>query len=101
MNQGVASVLESLKASDLDAARSKIQEMMEKARNDREKGSVMAAAGILASMSKGKDGTVQTWEAQKVARAAQAIRRSQMADDWDRGYAETLSSYARLLSSKE
>ena len=57
----------------------------------------MAAAGILASTSKGREGGMQTWSEEKISKAAQVIRKNQMADDWDSGYADTLLGYAKLL----
>ena len=97
MNQAVAAVLEAIRKPDLEDARAKLAIIMAQAKTDREKGSIMAAAGILASVSKGKEGTFQSWKEDKVAQAAQKIKKNQMADDWDLGYADTLLGYARLL----
>jgi hypothetical protein len=97
LNQALASVLESIRKPDLEEAKTKLGAMMAQAKTDREKGSIMAAAGILASMSKGKEGGMQSWNAEKISQSAQKIKKNQMADDWDLGYADTLLGYAKLL----
>ena len=97
MNQAVASVLESMRKPDLEEAKAKLEAMMAQAKTDRERGSVMAAAGILASVTKGKEGGMQSWSEERISKAAQTIRKSQMADDWDLGYADTLLGYAKML----
>ncbi len=97
MNEAVASVLESLKKPDLEGARQKLDVLLAQAKTEREKGSVMAAAGILSSLSKGREGGMQTWDQEKMTRAAQSIKKSQMSDDWDLGYADTLLGYVKLL----
>lgn len=97
MNQAVASVLESIRNRALEEARTKLGPMMAQAKTDRERGSIMAAAGILASMSKGREGGMQTWGEDKIAKAAQTMKKNQMADEWDLGYADTLLGYTKLL----
>lgn len=97
MNEAMASVLESLKAADLEAARKKVEAIGQTTRTERDRGALAAASGILTSISKGKEGALQTWSEDKVARAADMVKKSQMADDWDRGYADVLSGYAKLL----
>lgn len=92
----MASVLESLIASDMEGAKKQVESLAQTVKSDRDKGSLMALTGILASISKGKEGTMQTWEREKIARAATTIRKSQMADEWDIGYADVLSNYAKL-----
>ncbi|MDG7012366.1 MAG: hypothetical protein JRN17_04685 [Nitrososphaerota archaeon] len=92
------SILDSLVKSDLDEARQKIQEHQPEVKSERERGSLMAASGILASISKGKDGTLHSWDSAKVERAAKSVVSSQMADDFDAGYAETLLSYSKLTA---
>lgn len=93
---GVSSILESLKNSDLDDARRKIQALTPEIRNERERGSLLAASGILSSMTKAKEGTMQSWDSARIERAAASIVASQMADEFDQGYAEALVTYARL-----
>jgi len=97
LNQAVAGVLEAIRKPDLEDAKAKLAIIMSQAKTDREKGSIMAAAGILASVSKGKEGGMQSWKEEKIAQAAQKIKKNQMADDWDLGYADTLLGYAKLL----
>ena len=93
----VSSVLESLRDSNLDAAKKKLEVLGPEVKTERERGSLMAATGIYASMVKAKDGTLQSWGPERIERAAQAIRGSQMADEFDAGYADTLANYAKLL----
>ena len=93
----IASILDSLKRSDLEDAKRKIQALTPDVKSERERGSLLAAAGIYASMSKAKEGTMQTWDNARVERAAKSITASQMADDFDMGYAETLLNYSRLI----
>ena len=95
----IASILDSLRNSDLDEAKRKIQALTPDVKSERERGSLLAAAGIYASMSKAKEGTMQTWDNARVERAAKSITASQMADEFDMGYAETLMSYSRLTQS--
>lgn len=97
MNQAVASILESIRKPDLEDAKAKLAVLMARAKTDREKGSVMAAAGILSSTSKGREGGMQSWTEERITKAAQTIRKNQMADDWDLGYADTLLGYVKLL----
>ena len=94
--EGVSSILESLRNSDLDEAKRKLQAVTQEVRTERERGSLLAAAGICASMSKAKEGTMQSWDAARVERAAKSIISSQMADEFDQGYAETLINYSKL-----
>ena len=100
MNQAIAAVLDSIRKPDLEDAKTKLAVLMAQAKTDREKGSVMAAAGILASTSKSKEGGFQTWSEEKITKAAQTIKKNQMADDWDHGYADTLLGYAKLMKER-
>jgi type IV secretory pathway TrbL component len=97
----IASILESLMRADVDEAKRKIQALLPEAKTERERGSIMAAAGICASMSKAKGGAMQTWDSARVERAARSIVSSQMADDFDAGYADTLLNYARLTAGTQ
>jgi len=97
--EGVTSVLVSLKSSDLSSAKSKLEAIVTQVKTERERGSLLAATGIYSSMLKAKDGTFQTWDEERIARAAQSIRQSQMADEFDAGYADTLMDYSRLLKA--
>jgi hypothetical protein len=96
VSESVSSILESLAHSDLDGAKKRIQAIAPDLRNDREKGSLLAASGILASMSKGKEGTMQSWDSERLERAAKTITSNQLSDEFDVGYAETLLNYSRL-----
>jgi hypothetical protein len=92
----IASALELIVKSDLEGAKKQIADMAQTAKSERDRGSLMALSGILASISRGKEGTMQTWEPEKMSRAAVTVRKSQMADDWDRGYADVLTNYSKL-----
>ncbi len=96
MYEGVSSVLESLRNSDLEDAKRKLEALTSEIKTEKERGSLLAAAGIYASMSRAKDGTLQSWDQGRIERAAKSITSSQMADDFDEGYAETLLSYSKL-----
>lgn len=101
VTEGVASVLKALKNSDIDGARRKVEELLRETRTERERGCILAAAGIATAMSKGKDGAVYSWDSEKLLKAAKRISSSQMSDEFDRGYAETLVSYAALTAARQ
>ncbi len=101
MYEGVSSVLASLRDADLDAAKKKLETMAGEARTERERGSILAATGIFNSMVKSKEGAMQTWDSGRMSRAVQSIRGSQMADEFDAGYAETISNYLKLSPQME
>ena len=90
-------VLESLRNSDLVGAKRMLDALSPEVKSERERGSLFAAAGIYTSLSKGKEGTFQSWGQDRISRAAKSVESSQMADDFDRGYAETLLDYAKLM----
>ena len=96
VNAGISSVLESLRDSNLDEARRRLQAVAQDVRNERGRGCLLAAQGIYASLSKTKDGAMPSWDPVRIERAAKSINSSQLADDFDQGYAETLLSYSRL-----
>ncbi len=100
VTDGVATVLDALTHSDIDEARKKIEEISRDAKTERERGILAAARGIAASMSKAKSGSFQTWDQDKIVRAAEAIRRSEMSDEFDLGFSDTLVSYAKLLPKR-
>ena len=89
----IASILDSLKRSDLEEAKRKIQALTPEVRSDRERGGLFAATGIYASMSKAKEGTMQTWDTGRIERAAKSITASLLAVEFVAGYAETLVNY--------
>ncbi|HUH82817.1 MAG TPA: hypothetical protein VLX33_02935 [Nitrososphaerales archaeon] len=101
MQASIASILDSLKRSDLEEAKRKIQALTPEVRSERERGGLLAASGIYASMSKAKEGTMQSWDTARIERAARSITASQMADDFDVGYAETLLNYSKLTANSQ
>ena len=96
VQEEISSILQSLRNSDLEDAKRRMQSLGSEIRNEKDRGSLLAAAGIYSSMSKGKEGTMQTWDPARMERAAKSIVASQMADEFDRGYAEALLNYSRL-----
>jgi len=101
LQASIASILDSLKRSDLEDAKKKIQNLLPEVRSERDRGALMAATGIYASMSKGKGGAMQTWDSARVERAARSIMSSQLADDFDHGYADTLLNYSKLTAGSQ
>jgi hypothetical protein len=101
VQENISSILDSLRRSDLEDAKRKIQALTPEVKTDKERGGLLAAMGIYSSMSKGKEGTMQTWDAARIERAAKSITSSQMVDDFDLGYAETLLNYSRLTASTQ
>ena len=101
VQDGIASILDSLKRADLEEAKRKIQALAPDVKTEKERGGLLAAAGIYSSMSKAKEGTMQTWDNARNERAAKSMTASQMADDFDVGYAEALLNYSRLISRSQ
>jgi len=101
VQETIASILESLHLSDLEDAKRKILALGPEVKSEKERGSLLAAAGILASMAKAKEGTMQSWDAGRIERAARSITASQMADEFDAGFAETLLSYSKLTENSQ
>lgn len=101
MQASIASILDSLRRSDLEEAKRKIQALTPEVRTERERGGLLAATGIYASMSRAKEGTMQTWDSARIERAAKSITVSQMSDEFDIGYAETLLNYSKLTLSSQ
>ncbi len=97
----IASILDSLKRADLEEAKRKIQALTPEVRSEKERGGLLAAAGIYSSMVKAKDGTMQTWDAARIERAAKSITASQMADEFDVGYADALINYSKPAASSQ
>jgi len=95
--EGISSILESLRNSDLEGAKRKLDELSPEVKGERERGSIMAATGIYTGMLKGKDSGIQSWDAERIRRAARTVQSSQMADDFDHGFAETLKAYADIM----
>ncbi len=101
VQETIASILDSLRQSDLEEAKRKIQALTPELRSERQRGELLAAAGIYSSMAKAKEGTMQTWDTARIERAAKSITVSQMADDFDMGYAETLLNYSKLTADSQ
>ena len=101
MQEGIASILDCLKKSDLEEAKRRIQALTPEVRSEKERGGLLAAMGIYSSMSKSKEGTMQTWDDARIERAAKSITASQMADDFDAGYAEALLNYSKLTGNSQ
>lgn len=101
MYEGVSTVLESLKNSDLDSAKKKLEVISGEVKTERERGSLLAAMGIYSCMTKSKEGAMQTWDQGRLVRAAQSIKGGQMADEFDAGYADTLMNYTKLFQKSE
>ncbi len=101
VQENINSLLDSLSRSEFDEAKRKLAALSGEVKSEKDRGSLLAAAGIYASMTKGKEGTMKTWEPDKVERAAKSITLSQMADEFDTGYAETLVSYSRLRQNSQ
>lgn len=97
----VASILELLKNSELEEAKRRIQALAPEVKSERDKGSIQAASGIYWSMSKAKEGAMQTWDAARLERAANSVKSSQFSDEFDQGYADTLMNYTRLTQKTE
>ncbi len=95
--EGVSSILESLGKSDLEGAKRKLEALSPEVKTEKERGSLLAAAGILASMTRAKNGTMQSWDHGRIERAAISITSNQLADDFDQGYADTLMNYSKLM----
>jgi hypothetical protein len=101
VQQNIAAILESLSRSDLEEAKKRLQAVAPEVRSDKERGSLLAASGIFASMSKAKEGAMQTWDTARIERAAKSITASQMADEFDLGYAEALLTYSKLIQDSQ
>jgi len=101
VQESISSILDSLKRSKLEEAKQKIQALMPEVKTDRQRGELLAASGIYSSMAKAKEGTMQTWDAARIERAARSVTASQLADEFDTGYAETLLNYAKLTESSQ
>ena len=85
----------------MDDAKRKIQSLAPEVKNDREKGSLQAAAGIYWSLTKAKEGKMQTWDSARLERAANSVRSSQFSDEFDQAYAETLLGYSKLMQKTQ
>ena len=73
VQESISSILDSLKRSKLEEAKQKIQALMPEVKTDRQRGELLAASGIYSSMAKAKEGTMQTWDAARIERAARSV----------------------------
>lgn len=85
----------------MDEAKRKIQALSSGVKSDRERGGLLAASGIYTSITKSKEGTMQSWDTTKIERAARSISSSELSDDFDSGFAEALRAYARITQSSQ
>ncbi|HEV2120462.1 MAG TPA: hypothetical protein VGS11_10230, partial [Candidatus Bathyarchaeia archaeon] len=60
MQENINSLLDSLSRTELDEAKRKLAALSSEVKSEKDRGSLLAAAGIYASMTKGKEGTMQT-----------------------------------------
>ena len=93
----LSTILQLISVSDLDAAKKKLTAMSANAKAERTRGSLAAANGIITSLTKKKEGTLPTWDSERAVRAAHQILKSEMLDDFDRGYAETLVKFGKMM----
>jgi hypothetical protein len=97
VNDGIARIVAMITRSDLDGAKKEIESLFQSVTNEKERGALMAVNGILTSINKKKEGALQSWSDQKVARAAEFLLKSQLADEFDMGYVDALLTYAKSL----
>ncbi len=93
----MAGIMQLIMKADLEGAKKKLLELSAGAKSDRARGSIAAVNGMIASMTKKKEGNLPSWEEEKVVRAAHQMLKSEMLDDFDRGYADTLVKYGKML----
>ena len=101
VQESIESILDSLRRSDLDEAKQRIQALAPEVKTERQRGELLAATGIYSSMAKAKEGTMRTWDAGRIERAAKSVTSSQLADEFDAGYAETLLNYAKPTANSQ
>ncbi len=97
VSDGVARIVKMIVKSDFEGAKKEIELLHQNVTNEKERGALMAVNGIFTGINKKKEGALQSWTDQKVARAAEFLSKSQLADDFDRGYVEALLTYAKSL----
>ena len=97
VNDGIIRIVEMIVKSDFDRAKKEIESLYQNVTNERERGALMAVNGVLTGIKKKRDGALQSWSELKVARAAEFLMKSQMVDEFDRGYSAALLTYAKSL----
>ncbi len=95
----MAEIMQLIANSELEAANKKVTAISASVRTERMRGSLAAVNGIMISMTKKKEGSLPSWDEEKAVRAAHQILKSEMLDDFDRGYAETLVKYGKLTKT--
>ena len=90
----ISEVMQLLANSEVEAAKKKVTTIS--ARTERTRGSLAAVSGIITSMTKKKEGSLPSWDEERAVRAANQILKSEMLDDFDKGYSETLLKYGKL-----
>jgi len=95
----ISEVMRLIANSELEAAKKKVTSMSGNVRTERMRGSLAAVNGIITSMTKKKEGSLSSWDEEKAVRAAHQILKSEMLDDFDKGYAETLVKYGKLTKT--
>jgi len=98
MNQEIAGIMQMIFNSDLGNARKRVLTLAPSVKTERMRGSLAAVNGMIASMTR-KEGGQHPWEEEKVLRGAHQMMRSQLLDDFDRGYSETLMKYGKISKS--
>lgn len=92
----IAEVMQLIVNSEFEAAKKKVTSMSASVRTERMRGSLAAVNGIITSMTKKKEGSLPSWDEERAVRAAHQILKSEMLDDFDKGYSETLVKYGKL-----
>jgi N-acetylglutamate synthase/N-acetylornithine aminotransferase len=95
----LAEVMQLIVNSELETAKKKVTSMTTGVRTERMRGSLAAVNGIITSMTKKKEGSLPSSDEEKAIRAAHQILKSEMLDDFDKGYAETLVKYGKLTKT--
>ena len=95
----IAEVMQLIANSELETAKKKVTSISAGVRTERMRGSLAAVNGIIVSMTKKKEGSLPSWDEEKAIRAAHQILKSEMLDDFDKGYAETLVKYGKLAKT--
>ncbi len=101
VNEEITGIMHMILKSDLDGAKKRVVALAPNVRTERMRGSLAAVNGIITSMMKKKEGSLHSWEEEKALRAVHQMMKSQLLDDFDKGYAETLTKYAKLSKSAQ
>ncbi len=95
VNEEIAGIMQMILKSDLDGAKKRVGALAPNVRTERMRGSLAAVNGIITSKMKKKEGGLRPWDEEKALRAAHQMMKSQLLDDFDKGYAETVTKYAK------